>query len=166
MKDDQVRARIEPIDPEAGQDITKDGKSEYALQPCKGVIEKVAISWKNGRLLKPFVHRLVYLFLAFIMLMVLSVLLGVLLSRAHSKNSSVDVDLGYARYRGISSDVTGISQWLGMRYAEPPLGNLRFRAAQDPLNTTGLQSATEVSTKDVGCNEVLTSAESAYLSSN
>ncbi|KAH8656673.1 triacylglycerol lipase [Tricladium varicosporioides] len=43
------------------------------------------------------------------------------------------VNLGYANYQG-SINQAGISQFLGMRYAAPPLGNLRFRAPQDPLN--------------------------------
>ena len=42
------------------------------------------------------------------------------------------VDLGYTSYRGttLANDIT---QWLGIRYAAPPLGHLRFRAPLDPL---------------------------------
>ena len=43
------------------------------------------------------------------------------------------VDLGYAKYRGQSFDESGVSQWLGIRYAAPPLGNLRYAAPEDPL---------------------------------
>ncbi|KAK7180473.1 carboxylesterase [Paraphaeosphaeria sporulosa] len=42
------------------------------------------------------------------------------------------VDLGYAKYKGRSVG-DGTTQWLGMRYAAPPLGELRFRAPVDPL---------------------------------
>lgn len=54
------------------------------------------------------------------------------------------VDLGYARYQGSRLDA-GVDQYLGMRYAQPPLGNLRFRAPQDPLPLDGLQKASSVS---------------------
>lgn len=55
------------------------------------------------------------------------------------------VDLGYAQYEGIALNI-GVNQFLGIRYAAPPLGHLRFRAAEDPLVTHGLQPAKEVST--------------------
>lgn len=53
------------------------------------------------------------------------------------------VDLGYSSYRGTSLD-NGVSRWLGIRYAAPPVGNLRFRAPRDPLKTTTLQEANAV----------------------
>lgn len=51
-----------------------------------------------------------------------------------SKGAAVTdtVDLGYAKYEG-TSNPNGVSQWFGIRYAQPPLGNLRFRAPADPL---------------------------------
>ncbi|KFY65229.1 hypothetical protein V496_02727 [Pseudogymnoascus sp. VKM F-4515 (FW-2607)] len=51
------------------------------------------------------------------------------------------VDLGYSSYQGTSLD-NGVSRWIGMRYAAPPVGDLRFRAPKDPLKTTTLQMAT------------------------
>ncbi|KAF2658155.1 carboxylesterase [Lophiostoma macrostomum CBS 122681] len=52
------------------------------------------------------------------------------------------VDLGYAKYSGrVVGD--GTTQWLGIRYAAPPLGRLRFTAPQRPLNTSGIQDATK-----------------------
>ena len=54
------------------------------------------------------------------------------------------VDLGYSRFQGTALP-NGISQWLGIRYAAPPLGNLRFRAPQDPLQNRTLQVADQVS---------------------
>lgn len=54
------------------------------------------------------------------------------------------VDLGYSRYSGRSFN-DGTTQWLGMRYAAPPVGNLRFAAPQDPLRNTTIQLAYEVS---------------------
>lgn len=44
---------------------------------------------------------------------------------------TIDVDLGYTQYEGYKLP-SGINQWLGMRYAAPPLGELRFKAPQDP----------------------------------
>ncbi|KAL2069977.1 hypothetical protein VTL71DRAFT_14657 [Oculimacula yallundae] len=52
------------------------------------------------------------------------------------------VDLGYAKYAGAIHE-PGVSKWLGMRYAAPPLGDLRFSAPQNPLNVSGIQNATQ-----------------------
>ncbi|KAJ5806185.1 uncharacterized protein N7503_003787 [Penicillium pulvis] len=49
--------------------------------------------------------------------------------------------LNYASYHGRST--SGISQWVGMRYAAAPVGDLRFEAPQDPPVVTGLQQATQ-----------------------
>lgn len=54
------------------------------------------------------------------------------------------VDLGYSKYRG-QAHSNGIAEWLGMRYAAPPVGQLRFSAPQDPEDTYGVQDATKVS---------------------
>ncbi|KAK4171816.1 putative cholinesterase precursor [Triangularia setosa] len=37
----------------------------------------------------------------------------------------------------------GVSQWLGIRYSAPPLGELRFQPPADPLPEAGTQSALE-----------------------
>ncbi|KAL5313134.1 hypothetical protein ACEPPN_018867 [Leptodophora sp. 'Broadleaf-Isolate-01'] len=42
------------------------------------------------------------------------------------------VDVGYSKYQGTKL-LNGITQWLGIRYAAPPVGDLRFRAARDPI---------------------------------
>ena len=62
----------------------------------------------------------------------------------HDKGSDYFVDLGYSRYSGKSFN-DGTTQWLGIRYAAPPVGNLRFAAPQDPLRNTTIQVADEVS---------------------
>lgn len=54
------------------------------------------------------------------------------------------VDLGYAQYQGMALE-NGITQWLGMRFAAPPLGDLRFRAPADPLPEEGVVQAFTVS---------------------
>lgn len=53
------------------------------------------------------------------------------------------VDTGYTRYKGQSLP-NGIVQWLGMRYAAPPVGPLRFSAPQDPEEADEIQDAFQV----------------------
>lgn len=53
------------------------------------------------------------------------------------------VHLNYATYKGTSLS-NGITQWLGMRFAAPPVGKLRFSAPQDPLQEYGVQNADKV----------------------
>ena len=53
------------------------------------------------------------------------------------------VDVGYTRYQGTALQ-NGVTQWLGMRYAAPPLGNLRFRAPRDPVKNGTVQVADQV----------------------
>ena len=53
------------------------------------------------------------------------------------------VNLGYAKYQGTAL-AAGVNQWLGIRFAAPPLGDLRFRAPQDPHCNETVQDAFEV----------------------
>ena len=53
------------------------------------------------------------------------------------------VDLGYTSYRGQALS-SGITQWLGMRYAAKPVGDLRFRAPVDPPKALIVQDALNV----------------------
>ncbi|GJJ10761.1 hypothetical protein Clacol_004989 [Clathrus columnatus] len=71
----------------------------------------------------------------------LTSLVAVLGAAATASQSSI-VDLGYSVYEGITQS-NGQNQFLGIRYAAPPLGDLRFRAPQPPLTTTGVQPATK-----------------------
>lgn len=50
------------------------------------------------------------------------------------------VDLGYSKYRGVAAN-GGVNQYLGMRFAAPPLGDLRFRAPRDPVYNATVQPA-------------------------
>ncbi|KAL8952109.1 MAG: hypothetical protein Q9222_001977, partial [Ikaeria aurantiellina] len=70
--------------------------------------------------------------------------LGLGLGLHHSPSSTPAnpiVDLGYARYQGSNS--SGISRWLGMRYAAVPTGQLRFAAPAPPPSKKGVQQATK-----------------------
>ncbi|KAH9833434.1 alpha/beta-hydrolase [Rhodofomes roseus] len=68
-----------------------------------------------------------------------------------STNGSTPViDLGYAQYQGTFESDTNTSYFLGIRYAQAPVGeshviygHLRWRAPQTPTATTGVQPATE-----------------------
>jgi hypothetical protein len=71
---------------------------------------------------------------------IFAVTFSILLRR--SGNQPV-VDLGYARYRGVAGS-NGVSQWLGVRYAAAPVGDLRFAEPHDPLATNDTQDATKV----------------------
>ena len=51
------------------------------------------------------------------------------------------VDLEYIKYQG-TANAGGISQWLGIRYAAPPVGDLRFAAPEDPPSNDTVQDAT------------------------
>ncbi|PWY69698.1 alpha/beta-hydrolase [Aspergillus heteromorphus CBS 117.55] len=68
------------------------------------------------------------------------------------------IDLGYARYQGIRPG-TGVDEYLGMRYAAPPLGDLRFRAPQDPILNDTLGSATEYGPLCIGVDQTETPGE-------
>jgi hypothetical protein len=54
------------------------------------------------------------------------------------------VDLGYSKYKGKELS-NGVTQWLGVRYAAPPLGDLRFSPPQDPTRNDTIQDASNVS---------------------
>ncbi|KAF7375432.1 Carboxylic ester hydrolase [Mycena sanguinolenta] len=69
-----------------------------------------------------------------------TLLLAVSLAKAQT---SPIVDLGYAQYQGAVNPANNITHFLGIRYAAAPLGDLRFRAPQPPVNQTGVQQATD-----------------------
>ncbi|KAE9408455.1 alpha/beta-hydrolase [Gymnopus androsaceus JB14] len=66
-------------------------------------------------------------------------------SHIHSRTSNdvPIIDLGYAQYQGVFDSVNNVTNYLGMRYAAPPIGDLRWRAPQPPVNnnSAGVQQA-------------------------
>ncbi|KAI1339831.1 inactive carboxylesterase 4 [Xylariaceae sp. FL0016] len=55
---------------------------------------------------------------------------------------NLEVDLGYGIFRGTANDSTGLNTWLGIRYAEPPIGNLRWQGPQLPSTNLTVTDAT------------------------
>ena len=52
------------------------------------------------------------------------------------------IDLGYIKFTGLDQG-NGVSCWLGLPYANPPLGEFRFKVADDPQrNPTPFQATT------------------------
>ncbi len=69
-------------------------------------------------------------------------LLLALLSVASAQAPAPIIDVGNARYQGSVNAATNISSYLGIRYAAAPIGDLRFRAPQNPPVLDGVQQAT------------------------
>ncbi|KAF9055370.1 alpha/beta-hydrolase, partial [Hymenopellis radicata] len=62
---------------------------------------------------------------------------------AQGQDHSPVVDLGYATYKGLfNQDVTNSTEFLGIRFATPPLGPLRWRAPRAPEFSPGITNAT------------------------
>jgi hypothetical protein len=74
-----------------------------------------------------------------------SVIAGPLPNAASLRETPISsvVNLGYSKYEGTVLDA-GVNQYLGMRYAAPPVGNRRWRAPQDPHYESDVQDATQV----------------------
>ncbi|KAE9408460.1 alpha/beta-hydrolase [Gymnopus androsaceus JB14] len=68
-------------------------------------------------------------------------------SHRHIQTSNIAsapiIDLGYAQYQGVYDSVNNVTSYLGVRYAAPPIGDLRWRAPQSPANNSsaGVQQA-------------------------
>lgn len=54
------------------------------------------------------------------------------------------IHLDYATYQGSRAAGAVVDQFLGMRFAKPPMGDLRFRAPQEPAHEDQVQDATKV----------------------
>ncbi|KAL6921657.1 hypothetical protein FSST1_005683 [Fusarium sambucinum] len=75
------------------------------------------------------------------------VILALLLTLASAVAPIVDVS--YSKYRG-KDNGNGVTSWLGMRYAAPPIGDLRFMPPQDPIRSRQVKNASKFRLKCVG----------------
>lgn len=64
-------------------------------------------------------------------------------SSRDSEPGSPRIGLGYSKYRGVRLP-GGVDQFLGMRYAQAPVGDLRFRAPLEPEYSCEEQDASQV----------------------
>jgi hypothetical protein len=69
--------------------------------------------------------------------------LAVTHSTRNNELGSPSVDLGYSTYLGVRLP-GGMDQFLGMRYAQAPVGELRFRAPREPENSYKEKDASQV----------------------
>lgn len=57
-------------------------------------------------------------------------------------SAGLQVDLDYAIYEGVANSTTNLNSWLGIRYAAPPIGDLRWQPPQPPAqNRTSVTQA-------------------------
>ncbi|KAI3392679.1 hypothetical protein diail_5319 [Diaporthe ilicicola] len=78
-----------------------------------------------------------------------------LLTGAPQLAQAVDVTVGldYSTYIGTAQSGTGVTEWLGIRFAAPPLGDLRFARPQDPPVVSTPQPANRHGKYCIGTNE-------------
>ena len=54
------------------------------------------------------------------------------------------VDVGYAQYRGVPNTTFGVTTFFGLRYAQAPTGNLRWRRPREIEYSNSYDPATVV----------------------
>ncbi|KAJ3874377.1 Alpha/Beta hydrolase protein [Lentinula edodes] len=61
-------------------------------------------------------------------------------ARVHPRasNGVPVIDLGYAKYQGVFDSANNVTNYLGIRYAAPPTGDLRWRAPQTPADNSSV----------------------------
>lgn len=100
------------------------------------------------------------------MVLTRSLLLSLVAWSALAATVNQTLNLGYATYQGSFNTATGVSSFLGMRYASPPIGaylenfqrafltlatgKLRLQAPIPPATVAGVQPATEFGAQ---CNQ-------------
>ena len=92
----------------------------------------------------PWRNRLYLGICACSLLTMLALLITLLTIFPHARAVKTLVELDYAKYQGVELS-SGINQWLGIRYAAPPVGDLRFATPKDPQTEDTIQAADEVS---------------------
>lgn len=99
--------------------------------------------------------------------LILGLSLGLTLGRKHKHDNDSDgpvINLDYTSYRGNNLQ-NGVNEWLGMRYAAAPIGELRFAAPQDPLRNDTVQKANKACLESYACVQITNSPTAwSYLS--
>ena len=101
--------------------------------------------WPITQKLLNYPHWKRWLILTTIMLLttlILATSLSLTLAKP-TKPKGPTVDLGYSKVEG--NTLNGVNEWLGIRYAEPPTKDLRWKAPQAPKKTKGVQETKKVS---------------------
>ncbi|KFY87700.1 hypothetical protein V500_06825 [Pseudogymnoascus sp. VKM F-4518 (FW-2643)] len=133
------RSRSSQSEAELNRQSPEDPESYSNRQLAKGTLPAGSSKWNPRHLIAQVragkIKRKTWILYVLapctIILVIVIAVVAVFTVRAKQR-PNLNVDLGYVQYKGIRTP-NGIDKWLGMRYAAPPLGDLRFRAPQDPL---------------------------------
>lgn len=99
------------------------------------------------------------MFLAYLSGALLASLAAATATRPPATPSPPIVDLGYSKFQGTALQ-NGVAQFLGIPYAAPPVGNLRFRAPRPPTPSKKVQFAQEWSPLCLGSTDRMLGGES------
>ena len=88
-------------------------------------------------------------------MLILLILLLYFLLKHNQEHPRPEVHLDYATYKGLTLH-HGVNQYLGMRFAAPPVDDLRWRAPRDPHKEEDVQDASEVRILLLPCEGTLT----------
>jgi len=55
---------------------------------------------------------------------------------SNAQSSPPVIDLGYASYQGSFDSTNNVTNFLGIRYASPPLGEIHFQVSQETQRVT------------------------------
>lgn len=62
-------------------------------------------------------------------------------SSGSASSDDLTVDLGYGVYKGTHNTTSRVRSWKGVRYAAPPVGNLRWQKPRQPTTNTAVVNA-------------------------
>ncbi|CAK7230159.1 hypothetical protein SBRCBS47491_007491 [Sporothrix bragantina] len=77
------------------------------------------------------------------------IVLATLVAKVYAATSPLTVSLGYAAYTGVHNASTGLDIWKGIRYAQPPVGQLRWQVPR-PIPRDTNASSTSIAADSFG----------------